>query len=109
MKIFSKIKINSKLNNPKGEIQLDLYVKKLVQHVISLDTENDLNSKIIKTTITIKEQYPELSNHIKEMSMLIPDEKNTEKILKILKKYHDSLHSKLNEYILKHADSKLKQ
>ena len=65
--------------------------------------EHELNSKILKITMKIKDQYPELSKFIEEMSMTIPDEKNPEITLKNLKAYYDSLNSMLNKYILEHV------
>ena len=64
--------------------------------------EHELNSKILKITMTIKDQYPELSKYIEEMPVTIPDEKNPEITLKNLKAYYDSLNSMLNKYILEH-------
>lgn len=64
--------------------------------------EHELNSKILKITMTIKDQYPELSKYIEEMPVTIPDKKNPEITLKNLKAYYDSLNSMLNKYILEH-------
>ena len=65
--------------------------------------EHELNSKILKITMKIKDQYPELSKFIEEMSMTIPDEKNPEVTVKNLKAYYDSLKAMLDKYILEHA------
>lgn len=69
-----------------------------------METEKDLNSKILKITMTIKEQYPELSKYLEEMPVTIPDEKNPEITLKNLKAYYDSLNSVLDKYILEHPE-----
>jgi hypothetical protein len=42
------------------------------------DAENELNEKILKITMRIKEQYPELSKYLNEMPITIPDEKDPE-------------------------------
>ena len=74
-----------------------------MDNLVSRDEqENILNSKILKTTLMIKDQYPELSKYLEEMPETIPDEKNPEITLNNLKNYFDSLTSMLNTYILEH-------
>ncbi len=75
-----------------------------MENLIYMEKEKELNSNILKITMKIKEQYPELSKYIEEMSVTIPDEKNPEITLKNLKTYYDSLHSMLNRYILEHPN-----
>lgn len=70
-----------------------------------METEKELNSKILKITMTIKEQHPELSKYLEEMPETIPDEKNPEITLKNLKEYYDSLNSLLNKYLEEHPES----
>jgi len=62
------------------------------------DAEADLNSKILKITLTIMEQYPELSKYIEEMPVTIPNDKNPEITLSNLKTYYESLSLMLNKY-----------
>lgn len=69
-----------------------------------METEKDLNAKILKTTMAIKTQYPELSKYVEEMTVTIPDEKHPDITLKNLKEYYDSLNSMLNKYILEHSE-----
>ncbi len=76
--------------------QLDEYAEK----------EKDLNSKILKITLKINDQYPELSKYLEEMPVTIPDEKNPEITIKNLLTYFDSLNIILNKYILEHSDNK---
>ena len=64
----------------------------------------DLNLKILKTTLLIKDKYPELSKYIEEMKVTIPDETNPQITLKNLQAYYDSLNSMLNNYILEHPE-----
>lgn len=74
-----------------------------------INAENEWNEKILKITLRIKDQYPELSKYITEMPETIPDEKDPEVSLKILKAYYESLNSMLNKYILENevkADTK---
>jgi hypothetical protein len=66
------------------------------------EIEKDLNSKILKVTMTIKEQYPELSKYLEEMPATIPSDKDPEITLKNLSEYYESLNSLLNEYKLEH-------
>ena len=66
------------------------------------DAEADLNSKILKITMTIMEQYPELSKYIEEMPVTIPNEKNPEITLSNLKTYYESLSLMLNKYKSEH-------
>lgn len=64
-----------------------------------METEKELNSKILKITMTIRDKYPQLSEYIEEMTMTIPDEKNPKINLKNLEAYYDSLKSMLNKYV----------
>jgi hypothetical protein len=72
--------------------------------VVNKGSEKDLNSKILKITMTIKDQHPELSKYLDEMPVTIPDEKHPDITLKNLKEYYDSLNSMLNKYILEHPN-----
>ena len=66
------------------------------------DIEKDLNAKILKITLTIKEQYPELMEYLNEMPMTVPTEKNPEITIKNLNAYYDSLNAVLTKYKLEH-------
>jgi hypothetical protein len=57
--------------------------------------ENDLNSKILKITMLIKDQYPELSQYLEEMPVTVPSENDPEISLNQLKSYYESLNSLL--------------
>jgi len=72
------------------------------QLILKNSIEKEFNSKILKTTMTIMEKYPELYNYIEEMQETIPGEKDSEITLTNLKSYYDSLNSMLNKYILEH-------
>jgi len=60
--------------------------------------EKELNSKILKITMTIKDHYPELSKYLDEMPVTIPTEKDPEITLNHLQTYYESLNSLLNKY-----------
>lgn len=64
--------------------------------------EEILNSKILKITLTIMEQYPELSKYLEEMPVTIPNETNPEITLKNLNAYYESLKLMLDSYKLEH-------
>jgi hypothetical protein len=68
------------------------------------DAEADLNSKILKITMTIMDQYPELSKYIEEMPVTIPNEKNPDITLNNLKTYYESLSLMLNKYKIEHPN-----
>ncbi|MBL7882449.1 MAG: hypothetical protein JNL69_00155 [Bacteroidia bacterium] len=61
-------------------------------------SEKELNAKILKITMLINSQYPELSKYIEEMPITIPNEQNPEITLINLKAYYNSLHSLLCKY-----------
>ena len=60
--------------------------------------EKDLNSKILKITMRIKDHYPELSQYLEEMPVTVPSENDPEITLNNLKSYYESLNSLLNKY-----------
>lgn len=84
------------------QIQPALYESNPKTMETHVETEKDLNAKILEITMKIKNLYPELSKYIEEMPVTIPDEKNPEITVKNLKAYYDSLNSVLSKYILEH-------
>lgn len=60
--------------------------------------EKDLNSKILKITMKIKDHYPELFPFLEEMPETVPSENDPEITLNHLKAYYESLNSLLNKY-----------
>lgn len=68
------------------------------------DAEKDLNSKILKVTMTIMDQYPELSKYLEEMPVTIPNEKEPDITLNNLKAYYESLNLILNKYKKEHPN-----
>ena len=76
---------------------------------LNVETEKDLNSNILKITMRINDQYPELSKYLEEMQDTIPDEKSPEITLKNLKAYYDSLNSMLNKYILERPNNAMQK
>ncbi|WP_310378883.1 hypothetical protein [Flavobacterium sp.] len=64
-----------------------------------MKTEKEINERILKITIKIKEKYPELSEFILEMPVTIPNVLNPKINLKSLKEYNNSLKILLKNYI----------
>ncbi|PKP32218.1 MAG: hypothetical protein CVT99_05600 [Bacteroidetes bacterium HGW-Bacteroidetes-16] len=60
--------------------------------------EKDLNEKILKITMRIKDHYPELSKYLEEMPVTVPSENDPEITLNQLKSYYESLNSFLQKY-----------
>ena len=98
----AKADFNQESDKLDKEIQPDLNGLKKRKIMNYDDTEKDLNSQILKITMTIKDQYPELSKYLEEMPGTIPDENSPEVTLKNLKSYLDSLNSMLKNYKFTH-------
>jgi DNA-binding NarL/FixJ family response regulator len=72
------------------------------QNILKNSMEREFNSRILKTTMTILEKYPELSKYIEEMQETIPNEASPAVTLRNLKAYLDSLNSMLDKYKVEH-------
>ena len=57
----------------------------------NMETENNLNEKIMIVINRIKNKHPELLKYLDEMPMTIPKENNPEINITILKEYYESL------------------
>lgn len=84
------------------ETQPILHKYNMQKKTISIDTINELNAKILKITLQIQNQYPELYKYLEEMPITIPDEKKPKITRYSLKQYYESLNSSLTKYILEH-------
>lgn len=73
-----------------------------------MESEKELNLKILKITMTIQEKYPELSEYLGEMPVTIPDTENPEINVENLRAYFDSLTSLLENYIREHKPEGVK-
>jgi len=67
-----------------------------------VESEKELNSKILKITMTILEKYPELYENLGEMPVTIPNIENPEINIKNLREYYESLIALLYNYVLEH-------
>lgn len=65
-----------------------------------METGKELNAKILKITLTIKNKYPELSKYIEEMPITIPNKNNPEITLIELKKYLESLNLLYTKHLI---------
>ena len=97
-----QLSIKYKMENHSEEIQPDINEKNPKKTIRNDDAEANLNSKILKITMTIMDQYPELSKYIEEMPVTIPDENNPEITLANLKAYFESLSLMMNKYKTEH-------
>lgn len=67
-----------------------------------MKTEAELSENIVKMTMTIQNEFPELMKYLGEMPETIPDSKNPEINIKILQDYYDSLEDLLRKYAPNH-------
>ena len=67
-----------------------------------METEAEINTKIMKLTMVIQENYPELSKYINEMPVTIPVDATPEVTIKSLQKYHDTLLTWFRNYVAEH-------
>lgn len=58
----------------------------------NLESEKELNERIVQITNTILENYPELLPYLGEVPASIPNNQNAEMNQKVLKDYYDSLY-----------------
>ena len=63
-----------------------------------MKTEKELQSDILKITMQITDNYPELVKFLKEMPETVPNENNPEMNIKVLLEYYNSLESILEKY-----------
>ena len=67
-----------------------------------METEEELNEKIMKITMVIQENYPELSKYLNEMPVTIPVDNHPEVKVKNLQNYYNSLISIFRNYVAEH-------
>lgn len=67
-----------------------------------METEEELNAKIMKVTMVIHENYPELSKYLNEMPITLPVVNHPEVTIKNLQKYYDSLLTLFRNYVAEH-------
>jgi hypothetical protein len=62
-----------------------------------METEKELNEKILAKTLEIQQKHPELCEFLNEMPVTIPNESNPEINIKNLKDYYESLNQILKK------------
>ena len=67
-----------------------------------MDAEEDINTKILKITMVIQENYPELSKYLNEMPITIPIENHPQIDAKNLEKYYENLLDLFRNYVAEH-------
>ncbi|MFV8393423.1 hypothetical protein [Flavobacterium sp. LB2P6] len=67
-----------------------------------MKTEKELNDAILKITMKIRNEYPELSKYLSEMPVTIPEISNPEINIKTLSDYYESLENILKKYSPNH-------
>ena len=68
----------------------------------AMETEEEINAKIMKVTMVIQENYPELSKYLNEMPITIPTDSRPEVNVKNLQKYYDALLAIFRNYVAEH-------
>ena len=68
-----------------------------------MKTEAELNQNIVKMTMTIRNEFPELMKFLNEMPETLPNLENPEINIKILQDYYDSLEDLLRKYAPNHS------
>lgn len=67
-----------------------------------MKTEAELSENILKITMTIRNEFPELIKYLNEMPVTIPDVATPEINNKILQDYYESLRDLLRKYAPNH-------
>jgi hypothetical protein len=67
-----------------------------------MKTEKELNNDILKITMAIRDNFPELSKYLNEMPVTIPVSNNPEINLKNLQDYFNSLDALFRKYVINH-------
>ncbi|SFA92992.1 hypothetical protein SAMN05660845_1035 [Flavobacterium swingsii] len=67
-----------------------------------MKTEAELSENILKMTMTIRNEFPELMKYLNEMQITIPDVVTPEINIKILQDYYESLQDLLRKYAPTH-------
>ena len=67
-----------------------------------METEKEINAKILKVTMVIHDNYPELSKYLNEMPITIPIDSRPEVNIKNLQKYYETLVELFRNYVAEH-------
>ncbi|MBC7523574.1 MAG: hypothetical protein H7239_03960 [Flavobacterium sp.] len=67
-----------------------------------METIEEINAKILRITMVIQENYPELSKYLNEMPVTIPIENDPKINILNLEKYYNSLLTIFRNYVAEH-------
>jgi hypothetical protein len=67
-----------------------------------MSAEKEMYARILKVTMFINTEYPELSKYLLEIPETIPDINNPEMNMQVLKNYFNSLEQLLIKYVPNH-------
>lgn len=67
-----------------------------------METEEEINAKILKVTMVIQENYPELSKYLNEIPITIPIDNRPEVNAENLHKYYETLLNLFRNYVAEH-------
>ena len=70
-----------------------------------METDRGLYLKILKITMIIQEEYPELTKYLEEMPDTIPNANSPDINIENLREYYDSLNSLVKNYAREHLRS----
>lgn len=67
-----------------------------------MKTESEINENILKITMTIRNEFPELMKYLSEMPVTIPTENSPQINITVLQEYYNSLETMLRKYAPNH-------
>jgi uncharacterized protein YneF (UPF0154 family) len=72
-----------------------------------MESEKELNQKIMEITMKIQKEFPELMKYLNELSVTIPIENNPEINAKVLNEYYKSVVNLSSSYKVEQIQKKL--
>lgn len=69
-----------------------------------MKTEKEWSQEVLKITMEIREQFPELSKYIKEMPLTVTSNDTAGENIEEIKDYHDSLKDVVEDYSKTHTN-----
>jgi len=67
-----------------------------------METEEEINTKILKSAMVIHDNYPEFAKYLNEMPITVPIDSNPKVNAKNLEKYYDTLLTWFRNYVAEH-------
>lgn len=74
-----------------------------------MKTETEWSQEILKITMEIQQEFPELSKYIKEMPVKVVEKDEEGEYSKVMKEYYDSLKDLAGDYSKTHPSTKEKK